>query len=260
MIIDFKIFELKNIDKYLILYKDDLVSVYVINSFDSCKKFGEDTDWCSNEIDGFYSHNETANMFRFVFSDGYKLRLTWDYINRNASINTFSGGSHWGSGGYVNGEKIPYNYIRPLDNDEPFLFYYEKGDERTDMVKRIESISQDAIDVVTDYQNKNSTKKSNILTKLYKQINNIKIVDIIEDVDDIGLNVTYYKLTIKYNNKEYILRTLLNNNVNKFFVSLSTIFMKNFNRYGVFDKYNTLNIYFNDKIKEFLKNKKINLF
>lgn len=75
------ILEFKETEKNTpILFKDDNLEVKVVKTFDSCVEQGKDTDWCSNKKDGYYFHNKTANMYRFNFNDGYKLRLTWDYV------------------------------------------------------------------------------------------------------------------------------------------------------------------------------------
>ena len=68
-----------------LLYKDDNLEVKVSKTFDSVKIQNKNTSWCSTSPGGFYGHNKTANMFRFNFKDGYKLRLTWDYITQSAS-------------------------------------------------------------------------------------------------------------------------------------------------------------------------------
>jgi len=81
-----KLFEFKETESNTpVLYKDDNLEVKVVKTFDACKEQGKDTSWCSNNLSLFYKHNMTANMFRFNFKDGYKLRLTWDYINHKAS-------------------------------------------------------------------------------------------------------------------------------------------------------------------------------
>jgi hypothetical protein len=97
-----------------LLYKDDNLEVKVATTFDSVKQQNKDTNWCSTNPGGFYAHNKTANMYRFNFSDGYKLRLTWDYITQRAShLGSYSGGTHWGQGGIVDGENQYYDVFRP---------------------------------------------------------------------------------------------------------------------------------------------------
>jgi hypothetical protein len=254
MITDFKLFELKGSEKYKILYKDDNLTVVVVKSFDSCKIYGADTEWCSNYIESYYKHNETANMYRFIFSDGYKLRLTWDYIERKAAINSFSGGSHWGSGGIVNGREIPYYYIRPEDNNEPFLFYYNKNDERQELVDRIETIPQEVINIVTEYQNKHSLEKSKNLNIMYNEIKKINVISVNKISDDDGR--IEHDIVIEYKYRYYKIKSFtLNNKMN---IQISRKFLKKFNKYGIFDKYDTLDKYLIDKIKEFMKKNRLN--
>jgi len=233
------------------LYKDDSIEVLVVKTFDACKNQGKNTEWCSNWKDGFYRHNLTANMYRFNFSDGYKLRLTWDFITRQAAPDKFVAGTHWGAGGTVNGEKIRYTYIRPQDDSEPFLFDYTKDDDRQIMVKRIESIPQEVIDVVEEYQQKTSKEKDAIMMTMFKEIEKIKIVNV-EDLNIkslIEMDEPYYvEITIKYNNNSYTLE-MYNQQL-----TYSRDFEKEFkNKYVFVDPYNTLDNYILDKVKEFSK-------
>ena len=189
-----KLFEFKETESNTpVLYKDDNLEVKVVKTFDACKEQGKDTSWCSNLPVGFYKHNITANMYRFNFNDGYKLRLTWDYIDYSASPDSYAGGTHWGSGGKVNGKQIHYDYIRPEDESEPFLFDYHKNDDRQEMVNRINSIPQEVIDIVHDYQNKSSKEKSGLVNTMYNEISKIKVIDV-KITDD-----SNYPLLIKVN-------------------------------------------------------------
>ena len=61
-----------------ILFKNKDLEVKVVTNLPASINLGKDTNWCSNSPSGFYSHSRTSNMYRFIFSDGYKLRLTWD--------------------------------------------------------------------------------------------------------------------------------------------------------------------------------------
>jgi len=240
--------ELKGIERFDVLFKSDDIEVVVVKSFDSCKEFGKNTGWCSNEKDGFYKHNMTANMYRFIWKDGYKLRLTWDYIQRSASEDQFAGGTHWGSGGLVGDEYIPYKYIRPDDNDEPFYFDYHKGDERQEMVDRIETIPQEMIDAVHKYQNIHSKEKSNNINNLYQDINLIKIVSVkkVDDDDD-----ERYKVIIEYKDKEYKIK--YNIIFGTPFIYYSKRFRNVFNNYAFSGDDKTLENYLIDKIKEYQK-------
>ena len=241
--------ELRGSERFETLFDDGELKVVVVKSYDTCKEYGEDTGWCSNDKPSFYRHNLSANMYRFVWKDGYKLRLTWDYIHRLASNDKFGGGTHWGSGGKMNigveEEYIPYNYIRPDDNDEPFLFDYEKGDDRQEMVDRIETISQEIIDKVHKYQEIHSLEKSNNIKKLYKDINSLKIEDVAEDGNT-------QSIIVSYNGTEYKAR--YNTEYNYFLFSKK--FRKSFNNYTFYDDNKTLEIYLKDKIKEYTKNTK----
>ena len=74
-------------------------------------------------------------MYRINFKDGYKLRLTWDYISTQAS-ELGSGGTNWGQGGIINGKKQNYDVFRPRNNDDPFYIDWQSEKER-EIVNRI---------------------------------------------------------------------------------------------------------------------------
>lgn len=242
------------------LYKDENLEVKVAKTFDSVKLQNQNTAWCSSYPEGFYSHNKTANMYRINFKDGYKLRLTWDYITQDASeLGSYSGGTHWGSGGIVNGEWKYYNHIRPEDDSEPFLFDYKKNDSRKEMVDRIESIPEKAQNAIHEYQKNNSIEKSENLNKMYQEIQKIKLKDIQKTSEKgrfIGI-VTYlgeeYKVIFDFDNKEYqyvIVKRPDENNK-----SLGKAFK---NKMAI-SSYKELKSYLLDKFKELAKVKSINI-
>jgi hypothetical protein len=241
--------ELRGSERFEKLYSDKELEVVVVKSFDSCKEQGKNTGWCSNIKDGFYRHNLSANMYRFNWKDGYKLRLTWDYIQQSAANDKFGGGTHWGSGGLVDGEYVDYMYIRVEDNDEPFYFDYHKNDERQEMVDRIETIPQKVIDIVHKYQDVHSTEKTNNIKNLYNDINSIVVtsVELIKSDD----YVDSYKVLIKYKGKEYKIKYAEYDKHKT--ISYSKRFRKVFNNYAFDDDYKTLKNYLIDKIKEFQK-------
>jgi len=158
-----------------IVYKDSNLLVIVPKTFEATRKFSRNTQWCSNNKTGFYSHITTANLFRFHFKDGYKLRLTWDYIPWDGD---YSSGTHWGQGGKKDGKLVQYLHIRPTDENKPFDFDYTKGDDRQFMVDRINSIPEEARKKVIEYHNKHSIDKNDVLNKMYSDIQKIKIIDV----------------------------------------------------------------------------------
>lgn len=223
-----------------VLYKDDSVEVKVSKTLDSAKKQNIDTYWCSSSASGFYSHNRTANMYRINFKDGYKLRLTWDYISQSASeLGSFSGGTHWGQGGVVNGIKKTYDVFRPRKNDDPFFIDW-KSDQDREIVNRIKSLPDDAKLAIMEYQEKMTKEKSELINKSFKEIEKIKVI---------GVDQERMKVTIKYLGKEYIF------SMDSFGdLYYSSAFRKDFkNKYSFIG--NTLDTYILDKTKEFLKRK-----
>lgn len=239
-----------------LLYKDDNLEVKVVKTYDSSKEQGKDTNWCSNREQGFYAHNKTANMYRFNFKDGYKLRLTWDYITQGAShLGQFSGGTHWGQGGMVDGEEQYYDVFRPEDDSEPFLIDW-KSDKKREIVDRIQSISQKAIDDVHQYQDKMSRYKSENLNKMYKEIEKIKVTSVKKSDNKGGLYNNYLYVTITYLGKEYNLKMYFNNKNQCGFRSdeFDKEFKHKYVKYGA-----ELSGYLFDKVMELCKKKNINI-
>ena len=184
-----------------LLYKDDNIEVKVTKTYDATKKQNVGTNWCSSSKGGFYAHNKTANMYRINFKDGYKLRLTWDYIHQGASeLGSYSGGTHWGQGGVVNGEQLFYDVLRPRDNDDPFFIDW-KSDKEREIVNRIKSLPKEAIESIRDYQNKASVEKSANLNKLYSEIYKIKVLNVTTSEDKWYGSVM--NILIRYEGKEY---------------------------------------------------------
>lgn len=241
------------------LYKDDNIEIKVSKTFDSVKSQNKNTAWCSSYPHAFYGHNKTANMYRINFKDGYKLRLTWDYITQNASeLGNYSGGTHWGCGGVVDGQHKYYYYIRPEDDNEPFLFNYTKDDDRKEMVDRIESIPQKAQDEIHKYQKNNSIEKSENLNKMYQEIQKLKLKDIKKTINKgiyIGI-VSYlgqeYKVLFEFDKDvQYVIIKRPDEN-NK---SLTKAFK---NKMAI-SSYKELKGYLLDKFKEMTKLKSINI-
>jgi hypothetical protein len=188
-------------------------------------------------------------MYRFIFSDGYKLRLTWDYISQEASeLGKYSGGTHWGQGGYVGSEKKWYDVLRPRDENNPFEINWESERER-EMVDRIKSIPREAVDKVTDYQKISSIEKSKNLTNLYREIENIKVLWYEAVSDEWWENVWILKIT--YRDKKYQFKLKYNPPKN-FVIDYGKDFKKDFkNKYFEFGS--ELKKYIFDKFLELKK-------
>lgn len=251
------ILEFKETEKNTpILYKDDNLEVKIVKTLDACKEQGKNTGWCSNSAQGFYAHNKTSNMYRFNFKDGYKLRLTWDYITQYASeLGSYSGGTHWGQGGVVDGDHKFYDVVRPVDENEPFLFDY-KGDR--EIIKRIESIPQEAIDIVHKYQEKSSIEKSANLTTGYNEIQKIKFISVERtENSDIDVDGNLYKAIISYNGKKYDIYFNCEYYYGKYFMEvIYSNLKKDFKNKSVISE---LIEYLRDKFKHYCKNNNIKI-
>jgi len=241
-----------------LLYKDDNLEVKVVKTLDSSIEQGKNSNWCSNYSDGFYKHNKTANLFRFNFSDGYKLRLTWDYITQVAShLGSYHGGTHWGQGGIVDGVKQRYDVLRVEDDSEPFLINW-KGVNKREIVNRIESIPQEAINKVHEYQEKMSRYKSENLNNMYSEIEKIKVIDvkISQFVDDFYDWDNIFDVTITYLGKSYIINFSFNSKKECEFSSkeFESAFKNKSAMYGT-----ELSGYLFDKVMEFCKKNNISI-
>ncbi len=243
------LFEFKETDKNTpVLYKDDNLEVKVVKTPDASREQGKNTNWCSNSKSGFYMHNMTSNMYRFNFKDGYKLRLTWDYITKNAShLGSYSGGTHWGQGGVVNGEKQWYDVFRPEIEDDPFLIDWKKPEKR-EIVERILSIPKSAQEKVKDYQEKHTKEKSETISYGYNEVAKIKI----KNIGDYKLSDRwlFIPIIIEYLDNKYEIKLSYEGKKSTFF-ELGNFTDKFKNKYMystmVFDKY------LFDKLMEFLK-------
>lgn len=241
------ILEFKETEKNTpVLYKDDNIEVKVVKTFDACAEQGKNTEWCSNDKTGYYRHSKTANMYRFNFKDGYKLRLTWDYLN--------DAGTHWGQGGVVDGNKQSYIYIFPRDCDEPFLFDYTLDDKKS-LVSRIESIPQNIINIVHDYQSKHSISKSANMNKMYNEISKIKVIGVRKQ-ENLSIEVVNVKVTYKFKEYEIKMYKMDNTFKVKSYGELSNDFK---NQTAIYGSDVTLSTYLIDKTREFIKKNNIGL-
>ena len=238
-----------------LIYSDDKMTIKVVKTLDSSKAIS-DPQWCSTTPDMFYRHNLTANMYRFTFKDGYKLRLTWDYLPLGGS------GTHWGQGGIMpDGKRAYYLFIVPIDINNPFEFNYHKNDDRQYMVDKIKQIPKKAIDAVYEYQKKHSMEKSALYKIMYEEIEKIKVIGF----DKKGMSgggwlqnlYDFYYVKIKYNGKVYKLKVDLKS-FNLWLVSDE--FKKDFKNKYVLAEMKALNNYIFDKTIEWLKSNNKELY
>ena len=159
-----------------LIYRDNILSVVVPNSPEASTVSCRGTKWCTNDP-GMYKDIAKDNiLFRFLFQDHYKLRLTWE---------NDGGEFTWGSGGNVYKEIKGYGnpfQTQILQNDVKKYydeiinrdFYRREKDKnvhytdidqnmtraqyyklvlhtKLDMVKQIKHIPQQAIDKVLSF-------------------------------------------------------------------------------------------------------------
>lgn len=151
-----------------IIYRDKNLVVLVVKTPTSSDIYGKNTRWCSvGDIRMFHEHNVAGNMFRILFKDGYKLRLTWDYKD---DYNT-----HWGQGGKVDGKILNYTNLRCRDVKNPFYMDYDKNDGRQLLADRIKSLPIGAIRSIKEYHEKNISLKDEMSSELKLKIDSMLI-------------------------------------------------------------------------------------
>ncbi len=247
----FEEFKGKITDEADIVYKDSNLLIIVPKTPEATKKYSRNTDWCSNSKSGFYCHYPTSNLFRFHFKDGYKLRLTWDYLKWKGD---YSGGTHWGQGGKLDGKSVSYYHIRPRDENNPFEFDYDKDDHRKMMVDRIASIPEEARKKVIEYQDNHSQDKTDILNSMYEEIQKIKIIDISKTNE----TDTYKNLKVRAkNDKEEFILNLSVYADGSFYIYTGSIPTEKGSSYF---RDSGLEQYMRDKIFEWLKANKKELY
>jgi len=99
--------------KIKIIYRDDKLTIVVPSSFNASRITCRGTRWCTQSKFGYESFSRNFVLFRILFKDGYKLRLSW---KKDGSEFT------WGSGGdkytEVGGYKNPFNLSKIIDEIE----------------------------------------------------------------------------------------------------------------------------------------------
>ncbi len=231
-----------------LIYSDEEMTIKVVKTLDSSRAVS-DPQWCSTRAEGFYKHNLTSNMYRFIFKDGYKLRLTWDYFDWDQS---YSGGTHWGQGGSINGEEASYTTIRPKDESNPFNFDYNKGNDKQFMVNRIKSIPKEAIDDIYKYQELHKKEKLALFNSLYKEIEKIKIIGFEQCKERSYL----YEISAKYDGRIYKFKMTSGFSL----WSLGSEFRKDFKNKYALSEIITLKKFIIDKTIEWLKSNKKELY
>jgi hypothetical protein len=236
-----------------VIYKDKNLTIKIPKTLDASINIS-DPQWCSVSASGFYKHNLTSNLFRFIFNDGYKLRLTWDYLPWDG--HNFSTGTHCGQGGEVDGVKKNYYHIRPKNESEPFKFNYNKGDDRQEMVDRIISISKSAIEMVDKYQKEHNQEKNALYMSMYKDVGKIKVIDVIKQKDHPVYYNAIYDISISYYGKIYkLLCKLMGYKYNDGSISFgfSKDFKKDFKNKYAFYEHSAIYLHLEDEVIKWLE-------
>ena len=161
-------------------------------------------------------------------------------------------------------EKESKNIIKELcddfldiDDSETFLIDWQ-SDKKREIVDRIQSIPQEAIDKVHQYQDKMSRYKSENLNKLYKEIEKIKVISVKEsdNKEDYDWYNNYLDVTISYLGSEYDLKMYFNNKTTCGFNSdeFDKVFKHKYSKYG-----RELSSYLFDKVMELCKKNNISI-
>jgi hypothetical protein len=202
-ILEYKDF-IENKKNTTILYQDTNIKVTVVRDYQSAKKSAQGTDWCSSTEVGYYSHRHYTNMYRFYFSDGTKLRLTWAYDNE------YGQNTHWGIGGVLtNGDKIEYRSYILREGEDVFTLDEIKADSFKqkhlnikELIEYVSKIPVGAIEKVRVYQDKLLNYCVSVDRKIRQLVDNILVLSV--DISD-GYNygVPKHKIVVDIGDSEY---------------------------------------------------------
>lgn len=131
----------ENVD---IVYKDNNLVVLAPKTSKAASKYSRGTEWCSQSSSGFCSHRRSEMLFRFLFKDGYKLRL-------NTRKDGVAG--HWGG---PKGETTSYPMLHFMRNPKNIrnLNFVPSNDNNL-MIQHINSIPDNIMSKVINYTNDN---------------------------------------------------------------------------------------------------------
>jgi hypothetical protein len=218
-----------------LLYEDENLKVTAVRSFAAAKKSAEDTMWCSKSKSGYYLHSHYANMYRFYFSDGSKLRLTWAYGKE------YGGNTHWGLGGVnSDGKNLPYINL-DVDSSNPFLIKMDDESGHKFLLEYISKIPKPAIDSVKLYQEKLFKYWSSVDMRVRSDVGKILVSDIILTNGVIEYTeVPNHNVVIESDNVKYVIDS------NKLEPELNKILAKQ-------AKYNYNHVVFKKQMKLFYK-------
>lgn len=88
-----------------VLYRDENLTVVVPLTVSASTITCRGTKWCSSDEAGFKQWTKKHVLIRFLFHDGYKLRLTWKFdFDPPTKYYTDKNYGSWGSGGGKYGE------------------------------------------------------------------------------------------------------------------------------------------------------------
>lgn len=195
-------------DKVDIVYRDTNLVILVPKTYEVSKKYSLKTRWCSNDIGMFLKHNERDNLYRLLFKNGKKIRLTWSYVDEIG----YGAGCHWGTGWdpeKTGIERGSYSWIHPLDNNEPFEFDIDQmkskgfSDERIKLAKDITELPQEAKEAIIEYQKKDLSNKVGKIKESIDFLNSIQLKSITVQNTPSNTDVKKMKDLQKQKEEEY---------------------------------------------------------
>ncbi len=132
-----------------VIYNDGNVVVLVPRTYESCLSYSQNTQYCTKNRYMYDTHNKRGDdMFRILFKDGNKIRLTWDYDG------SFSWGLGSGKNYVVFSEKYNFNSENPFD----FSLIEEQkkdaswwGDDYDLLLKYMNILPKNSIEKITEY-------------------------------------------------------------------------------------------------------------
>ena len=146
--------------KYDYIYSDDNLKVILPLNYTASYEVAKNTDWCSKTIGSYNDWSQRAILYRIIFSDGEKIKITWEKDNMQCNI-----------------ASLEYPEIRPNGNPfdklkngkerwEEHMIYnkiYNKvsGDHWEHLEKLIRRIPENVKKIIVDHFNHYSKKKNN---------------------------------------------------------------------------------------------------
>ena len=136
-----------------IIYRDNNLTVVVPLTSKSSDITCRGTGWCSRG-NNYKNWAKDNILFRFLFKDGYKMRLTWKIVGKEYEFS-------WGSGGEKYFEIYgphPFSNIEIMKKNTEYDHNQNIGDDygeyktKINLIKKIEMVPEEAKQKIIEYK------------------------------------------------------------------------------------------------------------